>query len=199
MEEALGEAMEAGEVVDAVIAQSQTQAKTLWKLREAPAELNTQMHPPINFDVSLPQSEIGKLCRRHSGSIRCALARSPHAVFWPCGRRQSARLHRWRTVRGECEAVEAELYRVVGAFHGSVSAEHGIGLHKKPFLAMSRSPCRAGCHARHQGRAGPLGADEPRQGVLRSASPAPSAGGPQWCKAWAHLCAGMSFLIAARV
>jgi FAD/FMN-containing dehydrogenase len=44
------------------------------------------------------------------------------------------------TVRGECDAVEAALYAQVERFHGSVSAEHGIGLHKKPFLHASRTP-----------------------------------------------------------
>ena len=140
VEEALGEAMEAGDVVDAVIAQSQTQAKTLWKLREAPAELNTHMHPPINFDVSLPQSEIGKF----ADAIQAAFdARWPGHFTLFFGHVGDGNLHvstDGASVRGECEAVEAELYRVVGAFHGSVSAEHGIGLHKKPFLAMSRTP-----------------------------------------------------------
>ncbi len=70
VEEALGEAMEAGDVLDAVIAQSQTQAKMLWKLREAPAELNTQMHPPVNFDVSLPQAEIGRFAEFHATEFR---------------------------------------------------------------------------------------------------------------------------------
>lgn len=140
VEAALGDAMEAGEVVDAVIAQSQTQAKTLWRLREAPAELNTQMHPPVNFDVSLPQAEIG----RFAAAIQAAFdARWPghHTLFF--GHVGDGNLHvstDGATVGGACEAVEAELYRVVGAFHGSVSAEHGIGLHKKPFLALSRTP-----------------------------------------------------------
>jgi FAD/FMN-containing dehydrogenase len=140
VEAALGDAMEAGEVADAVIAQSQTQAKTLWKLREAPAELNTQMHPPVNFDVSLPQAEIG----RFAAAIQAAFdARWPghHTLFF--GHVGDGNLHvstDGATVGGACEAVEAELYRVVGAFHGSVSAEHGIGLHKKPFLALSRTP-----------------------------------------------------------
>ena len=140
VEAVLGDAMEADEVVNAVIAQSQTQAKTLWKLREAPAELNTQMHPPVNFDVSLPQAEIG----RFAAAIQAAFdARWPghHTLFF--GHVGDGNLHvstDGATVGGACEAVEAELYRVVGAFHGSVSAEHGIGLHKKPFLALSRTP-----------------------------------------------------------
>jgi len=140
VEEALGEAMEAGDVLDAVIAQSQTQAKTLWKLREAPAEMNTNMHPPINFDVSLPQAEIGRFAEACQAAFD---ARWPgnHSIFF--GHVGDGNLHvstDGKTVNGECDAVEAELYRIVGEFHGSVSAEHGIGLHKKPYLALSRTP-----------------------------------------------------------
>ena len=140
VEEALGEAMEAGDVLDAVIAQSQTQAKTLWKLREAPAEMNANMHPPINFDVGLPQSEIGKFAQACQAAFD---ARWPgnHSIFF--GHVGDGNLHvstDGKTVNGECDAVEAELYRIVGEFHGSVSAEHGIGLHKKPYLALSRTP-----------------------------------------------------------
>ena len=140
VEAALGEAMEAGDVLDAVIAQSHTQAKMLWKLREAPAEMNAHMHPPVNFDVSLPQAEIG----RFADAVQAAFdARWPghHSIFF--GHVGDGNLHvstDGKTVNGECDAVEAELYRIVGEFHGSVSAEHGIGLHKKPFLALSRTP-----------------------------------------------------------
>lgn len=140
VEEALGEAMEAGEVADAVIAQSHTQARTLWKLREAPAELNTQMHPPINFDVSLPQADIGRFAQAIQADFD---ARWPghHTLFF--GHVGDGNLHvstDGATVHGECDAVEAALYAQVARFHGSVSAEHGIGLHKKPFLHASRTP-----------------------------------------------------------
>ena len=37
-------------------------------------------------------------------------------------------------------AVEEAVYEVVRDYHGSVSAEHGIGTIKKPFLSYSRSP-----------------------------------------------------------
>ena len=140
VEEALGAAMEAGEVADAVIAQSHTQARTLWKLREAPAELNTQMHPPINFDVSLPQADIGRFAQAIQADFD---ARWPghHTLFF--GHVGDGNLHvstDGATVHGECDAVEAALYAQVALFHGSVSAEHGIGLHKKPFLHASRTP-----------------------------------------------------------
>lgn len=139
VEEALGEAMEAGDVLDAVMAQSQTQAKTLWKLREAPAEMNTNMHPPINFDVGLPQADIGRFAEAVQASFD---ARWPghHTLFF--GHVGDGNLHvttDGASVQGACEAVEAALYELVGEFQGSVSAEHGIGVHKKPVLALSRT------------------------------------------------------------
>ena len=36
-------------------------------------------------------------------------------------------------------AIENEVYRITRDFSGSVSAEHGIGLHKKKWLSHSRS------------------------------------------------------------
>jgi FAD/FMN-containing dehydrogenase len=140
LEAALGEVMEVEHVVDAVIAQSQTQAKTLWKLREAPAEFSTHLHPSINFDVSLPQADIG----RFADAIQAAFdLRWPGHFSLFFGHVGDGNLHvstDGKTVNGECDAVEAELYRVVGEFQGSVSAEHGIGVHKKPYLALCRTP-----------------------------------------------------------
>jgi FAD/FMN-containing dehydrogenase len=37
-------------------------------------------------------------------------------------------------------AVEDIVYGLLNKRGGSVSAEHGIGLHKKPYLSVSRTP-----------------------------------------------------------
>ena len=134
----LGESLETGEALDVVIAQSQAQA--LWKIREATAELPTHMCPPISFDVSLPLADIGRFAEACRSAIA---ARWPghHTVFF--GHVGDGNLHLTtdaRTVNGEEAAVEAVVYAQVAAFGGSVSAEHGIGLHKKPYLGVSRTP-----------------------------------------------------------
>ena len=140
LEEVLGEAMEAGEAVDAAIAQSEAQARALWKIREATAELPAHMHPPINFDVSLPQAGIG----RFAEECRAALStRWPGHTTVFFGHIGDGNLHLSTdasTVGGEEGAVEELVYAQVAAFGGSVSAEHGIGLHKKPYLHASRTP-----------------------------------------------------------
>ena len=140
LEAALGEAVAADQANDAVVAQSHAQARALWAIREATAQLPQHMHPPINFDVSLPLADIG----RFAEACRAAIgARWPghHTLFF--GHVGDGNLHLTTdasTVNGEAAAVEALVYGQVAAFGGSVSAEHGIGLHKKPHLSASRTP-----------------------------------------------------------
>jgi FAD/FMN-containing dehydrogenase len=140
LEEELGSAMEAGLVLDAVIAQSQAQARSFWKIREATAELPTNMHPPLNFDVSLPMADIG----RFAAACRAALdARWPGNISVFFGHIGDSNLHLstdMSSVDGSEHDVEAIVYGEVEKFSGSVSAEHGIGLHKKPWLGVSRTP-----------------------------------------------------------
>ena len=140
LEEVLGEAMEAGEAVDAAIAQSEAQARALWKIREATAELPAHMHPPINFDVSLPQADIGRFAEECHAALSTRWPGHTTVFFGHIG---DGNLHLSTdasTVGGEEGAVEELVYAQVAAFGGSVSAEHGIGLHKKPYLHASRTP-----------------------------------------------------------
>lgn len=140
VEEALAEAMEAGLVVDAALAQSQAQAAAFWKIREATAELPANLHPPVNFDVSLPMAQIG----RFVDECRAALeARWPGHTSVFFGHIGDSNLHLsidGASIGGDAEAAEQLVYGMVGRFAGSVSAEHGIGLHKKPYLGASRTP-----------------------------------------------------------
>ena len=140
LEEVLGEAMEAGEAVDAAIAQSEAQARALWKIREATAELPAHMHPPINFDVSLPQADIGRFAEECHAALSTRWPGHTTVFFGHIG---DGNLHLSTdasTVGGEEGAVEELVYAQVAAFGCSVSAEHGIGLHKKPYLHASRTP-----------------------------------------------------------
>jgi len=76
VEDELGAAMAQGLAADVAIAQSQAQAqaRAFWKIRETTAELPANMHPPLNFDVSLPMAEIGRVA---------ALCRTALDVRWP--------------------------------------------------------------------------------------------------------------------
>jgi FAD/FMN-containing dehydrogenase len=39
----------------------------------------------------------------------------------------------------QCESVNEHVYGLIAQFEGSISAEHGVGLIKKPFLPYSKS------------------------------------------------------------
>jgi FAD/FMN-containing dehydrogenase len=139
LESVLADAMTAGEIVDVVVAQSQQQTRALWKIREATAELSVHMHPPINFDVSLPLAEIGRFAQ----DCRVALSEQwpgHQTIFF--GHVADGNLHistDGATVAQALRDVESLVYRLVESYGGSVSAEHGIGLHKKPYLSASRT------------------------------------------------------------
>lgn len=140
LEQTLEEAFAAGEVVDAVMASSQTQARTLWKIREATGEFPLRMSP-LNFDVSLPIGLIGDFAERCRERLE---QRWPgnHSVYF--GHIGDSNLH----LTVDCASlptpapileVEELVYGAVGELGGSISAEHGIGLLKRDFLHQSVS------------------------------------------------------------
>ena len=63
--------------------------------------------------------------------------------FWVYGHVGDGNLHLsvWGpgVTEAERDRVAAIIYRPLAMLSGSISAEHGIGLEKKPFLALSRS------------------------------------------------------------
>jgi FAD/FMN-containing dehydrogenase len=140
LEQTLEEAFAAGEVVDAVLASSQTQARALWKIREATGEFPLRMKP-LNFDISLPIGLIGDFAERCRQRLE---QRWPgnHSVYF--GHIGDSNLH----LTVDCASlpepapileVEELVYSAVGELRGSVSAEHGIGLLKRDFLHHSVS------------------------------------------------------------
>ena len=142
---ALNAELEAGVVLDAVIAQSQAETQALWEIREATAELPVQLDP-INFDVSLPIGEIGRFadaCRR----VFTDRWPAHYAVYF--GHIGDSNLHVTvdaRSIPGvPVEEVDRVLYTLVREYQGSISAEHGIGVLKRSFLGYSRSAAELAC------------------------------------------------------
>lgn len=134
-------AFEAGCLEDAVIARSQREVDDFWALRDGVAEILSHWAPTINFDVSVPLARIGSCVE----DIRAALtARFPTLQFVFFGHAGDSNIH---LVAGPItkvdptgHGIETLVYGIIRDYGGSVSAEHGIGLHKKPWLSHSRSP-----------------------------------------------------------
>jgi FAD/FMN-containing dehydrogenase len=139
-ESVIGEAMHAGVVRDAVIAQSMREAAELWRLRDSPGEWHQSAHcPELSFDVSVSTGEIGELVAEITRALE---ARQPglRAVYF--GHVADGNLHLSVPMSGhgvpELE-LERLVYGLVARRRGSISAEHGIGLLKRDFLHLSRS------------------------------------------------------------
>ncbi len=137
-EEALGEAIEQGIVADAVISSSEAQRESLWALRDD-IESVFRCGYPIGFDISLPVTEM-------ESYVDEMLARLAHD--WPAYRRfvfghlGDGNLHVIAAgpfSREAKEAIERCVYEPLAVRSGSVSAEHGIGLEKQPWLKLSRT------------------------------------------------------------
>ncbi|CAM3660305.1 FAD-binding oxidoreductase [Castellaniella denitrificans] len=141
-EAVLEHALAEGWAVDAAIAQSHGDAEDFWALRDSIAEMLPKLAPTINFDVSVPVSSIGMCVERMRAAMENGFPGIAHMYFGHVG---DGNVH---IVAGPLpqdggqteHAIERAFYTIVRELSGSVSAEHGIGLHKRPWLEYSRSP-----------------------------------------------------------
>lgn len=139
VEGALAEAYEQGLIVDAVLAQSESQRRQLWAMRDDVAQCFRE-GPTIAFDVSLKISTMEGYVADVRERLTAAFPQHRCYVFGHLG---DGNLHLVVGVGGNTpekrRAVESCVYEPLRAIRGSVSAEHGVGLEKKPYLDISRS------------------------------------------------------------
>jgi FAD/FMN-containing dehydrogenase len=138
-EGALESAMETGLVADAVIAQSETEAKRLWEIRDGSGEFRNVLWPSVNFDISMPIGNLGKFI----DAARAALhARWPDAQTVFFGHIGDSNIHITIKV-GEGKQPEHEIdeliYGMMRDWNGAITAEHGVGVLKREYLGNSRS------------------------------------------------------------
>ncbi|OOS07903.1 FAD/FMN-containing dehydrogenase [Moraxella cuniculi DSM 21768] len=138
-------AAEAGLIVDGVMSQSIAQLQELWKLRECISE-TISVFTPYKNDISVLISHLGDFI----ADIE-AVVKENYPDFEICwfGHIGDGNLHlnilKPATLSKEeffakCQTVNAFVFETVKKYHGSISAEHGVGMTKKPYLHYSRSP-----------------------------------------------------------
>ena len=136
--------LEAGFIADGVISQSESQAADLWRYREGVSEAITPFTPYKN-DLSVRISVVPAYL---DDLDRLAQKQYPDfEVLW-YGHIGDGNLH-MNILKPEnmsvedfeeaCGRVNPEVFALTREHHGSISAEHGIGLLKQPYLAYSRS------------------------------------------------------------
>lgn len=138
LESLLEHALEQGVVADVVLPQSGEQAASLWLMRDAIADILPQMRPYVAFDVGIPVSKMAAFVDDVHARLRDRYPDARHLFFGHVG---DGNLHlaSGPHAQDRIEDVEELVYAAVSAAGGSISAEHGIGRLKKPFLKFTRS------------------------------------------------------------
>lgn len=135
-EAALAEAYERGLIVDAVIAQSEAQRQQLWAMRDDVVQ-TFRFAPNYAFDVSMRISCMEDYLAEVNKRLEAKYEEVHNFTFGHMG---DGNLHLVISVgQSDRSGVEACVYEPLAAIAGSVSAEHGVGLEKKPYLGISRS------------------------------------------------------------
>lgn len=133
-------AIEDGLVIDAVLAQSLRDSQALWRLRESTSEFLPALGPRVGFDISIPTGQIGAFVDDCMATLN---TRWPELRSVTFGHVADGNIHLIvKTGDGPQpeHEIEAQVYDRVRHWRGSVSAEHGVGLHKKAYLHYTRTP-----------------------------------------------------------
>ena len=145
-EAVLGEALEAGEVDDLVIAQNRGQAAQLWRWRESIPTAQAHEGLNIKHDIGVPVSAIPAFVAAADAALAALRPGLRHVAFGHLG---DGNLHyNLQAPEGESgpaflrefEArANACVHDLVQAHGGTISAEHGIGQLKRDEL-VARKP-----------------------------------------------------------
>jgi FAD/FMN-containing dehydrogenase len=131
--------------LDAVVAQSGDQAGKLWSLRENISEAQRREGPNIKHDISLPVSAIAQFLPECDAALAAAIPGSRLVVFGHLG---DGNLHynlsapegvAAQSFLDNAETANRIVHDCVARFHGSFSAEHGVGQLKRSELLRYKS------------------------------------------------------------
>lgn len=140
LENVLEELFQQGAVLDAVVAQNETQRREMWARREAAAEVTLSRLPIQNNDIAVPLDKVAIFLERADAMIaRIDTGARPmvvshlgdgnvHYAIWPNTKDPD-------TMNRLMEGVE----EIVLELGGSFSAEHGIGTAKLPSMARRKN------------------------------------------------------------
>lgn len=114
----------------------------LWALRELHTEALTAAGPPRKYDVTVPPASIATFLGEVTAL--CSRAAGPGAVAHHFGHLGDGNVHLnllgvSHLEPAALETLDGDILELVARHGGSISAEHGIGRLKQPWLPLSRS------------------------------------------------------------
>ena len=167
MESLLAQAMEDGLVLDAALAESESQRQAMWKLREEHAEAQKREGASIKNDVSVPVSKVPDLIERASAACEALI---PGVRPVPFGHLGDGNIHMNlaqpegmdpSVFLAQDHAVMDAVNEVVQSLDGSFSAEHGVGQLKTYMMPGWRGGAELDAMRRIKAALDPLGIMNP--------------------------------------
>jgi FAD/FMN-containing dehydrogenase len=146
METTLAEALEAGEIDDATVAQSDSQRIDFWRIRDAVVESQKFLGGSIKHDISIGVSRVPAFIRRANAAVTALVPGARPVPFGHCG---DGNIHYnisqpidmdLDTFMGYRAAVTRTVYDIVIDMGGSFSAEHGVGQLKLGEMKRYKQP-----------------------------------------------------------
>jgi FAD/FMN-containing dehydrogenase len=144
LEESLATAFEAGLVTDGVIADSLAQSRAIWQLRESISEAQGAEGRAIKHDIAVPLSSIAAFVDEGLVAVAAVYPDFRPVIFGHLG---DGNLHyNFSSASGADQAVfvaqqdqlNGIIHDLVRAHHGTISAEHGLGVLRRDEADMHR-------------------------------------------------------------
>lgn len=138
VENTLGDALEAGLIIDAAVARSEAQAAEYWRLRETIPGAHKPLGPQMNLDISVPVSAVPRFLKEADA----AAEKFCHGVrIVAFGHAGDGNIH-YTMIAPEgasapfpAEALKTAVQDIAYGMNGSISAEHGVGTSRRAELA----------------------------------------------------------------
>ena len=148
-EQLMASAIEAGLVDDAALSSNEAQAEAFWKIRDSISEAERAEGPALQHDISVPVVDMARFIEAETPEIE---ARFPGTAVVAFGHLGDGNIHYHVKAPKGIEAaswyrdfagpISAHIYDRVADYHGSLSAEHGIGMAKLDEFARLAGPAR---------------------------------------------------------
>jgi len=146
IETELSQAMEQGDVVTAVLAESEAQREALWRLRETIPAAQSREGASIKHDISVTTSDLPRFMIEGTAAVH---AICPHARMVTYGHLGDGNLHfnvspplgmSAEAFLSLTARINRSIHDLVASYGGSISAEHGIGRLKREELHRYKNP-----------------------------------------------------------
>ena len=144
LQDALNDALTRDIATDAVMAMSEAQAQSLWRIRESISEAQRREGASVKHDISVPIAAVPAFIKKATAAV---LAKHPGTRPVTFGHLGDGNLHfnfsappgQDAAFLAEWDAIQLIVHDIVKDFSGSISAEHGIGTMKRELLPRYKS------------------------------------------------------------